>query len=322
MLGLVMGLIILTIDRALIKGITSSNRNKVLPLAFRGVLAITLGMFMAQPALLFLFDKEIKLQSSLDNEKKKKLKKDELTALYQNRKAELQSNKLLLEKDINNRYTEVAEARNNYLSETDGSGGTGKVGVKEVAIAKRNEYQKLEDDYNDVSKITGEKISVINAALDTLNAQQATEEKLFTTYFNDGFLTRVEALHNLIENNAALKYRYYLLVAIILLIELLPVLSKSLLPAGTYEEKVVLREATEKEIAASNIIREKDLKELYNSLAFDNDSEIIRLFFSETSSQRADKIRSFSQSWKSEDGRTFDGLWDKMKREIISKQEN
>jgi hypothetical protein len=294
----------------------------VLPLAFRGVLAITLGMFMAQPALLFLFDKEIKLQSSLDNEKKKKLKKDELTALYQNRKAELQSNKLLLEKDINNRYTEVAEARNNYLSETDGSGGTGKVGVKEVAIAKRNEYQKLEDDYNDVSKITGEKISVINAALDTLNAQQATEEKLFTTYFNDGFLTRVEALHNLIENNAALKYRYYLLVAIILLIELLPVLSKSLLPAGTYEEKVVLREAMEKEIAASNIIREKDLKELYNSLAFDNDSEIIRLFFSETSSQRADKIRSFSQSWKSEDGRTFDGLWDKMKREIISKQEN
>jgi hypothetical protein len=294
----------------------------VLPLAFRGVLAITLGMFMAQPALLFLFDKEIKLQSSLDNEKKKKLKKDELTALYQNRKAELQSNKLLLENDLNNRYTEVTEARNNYLSETDGSGGTGKVGVKEVAIAKRNEYQKLEHDYNDVSKITGEKISLINAALDTLNAQQATEEKLFTTYFNDGFLTRIEALHNLIENNAALKYRYYLLVAIILLIELLPVLSKSLLPAGTYEEKVALREVMEKEIAASNIIKEKDLKELYNSLAFDNDSEVIRLFFSETSSQRADKIRTFAQSWEKGDAGTFDSLWHKMKKEIVSKQEN
>ncbi len=101
-LGLVMGLIILTIDRALIKGITSSNKNKIFPLAFRGILAITLGMFMAQPALLFLFDKEIKLQASLDNEKKKKLKKDELTALYKDRKNELLSNKLLLEKDLNN----------------------------------------------------------------------------------------------------------------------------------------------------------------------------------------------------------------------------
>ncbi len=58
-LGAIMGLIILTIDRALIKGITSSNKNKIFPLVFRGVLAITLGMFMAQPALLFLFDKEI-----------------------------------------------------------------------------------------------------------------------------------------------------------------------------------------------------------------------------------------------------------------------
>ena len=37
---------------------------------------------MAQPAVLYMFDKEIKLQTSLDNEKKKMLKQQELVTLY------------------------------------------------------------------------------------------------------------------------------------------------------------------------------------------------------------------------------------------------
>ena len=73
-LGLFMGFIILTIDRALIKGITKFNKKKFTPLLFRGLLALTIGTFMAQPAVLYMFDKEIKLQASLDNEKKKQFK--------------------------------------------------------------------------------------------------------------------------------------------------------------------------------------------------------------------------------------------------------
>ncbi len=63
-----MGFIILTIDRALIKGMNKFNKNKITPLLLRSILAITLGTFMAQPAILFMFDKEIRLQASLDNE--------------------------------------------------------------------------------------------------------------------------------------------------------------------------------------------------------------------------------------------------------------
>ena len=46
-LGLFMGFIILTIDRALIKGINKNNKNRLLPLLFRGLLAVTIGVFMA-----------------------------------------------------------------------------------------------------------------------------------------------------------------------------------------------------------------------------------------------------------------------------------
>lgn len=321
-LGLFMGFIILTIDRALIKGINGYNKNRLLPLLFRGLLAVTIGVFMAQPALLYMFKKEIALQTSLDNEKKKMLKKQELDALFKNRKTELAAQLASLLLENKEKYTEVNVARNNFIAETDGSGGTGKIGIKDIAIAKRSEYQKLDGEYQSMLATNQPKITEIASELKTIEEKIKKEEQAFTEYFNDGFLTQIEALNNLIKDNAALKYRYYLLVIILLLIELMPVIAKTLLPAGTYEEKVQLREAMEKEIAHSNVRKEQELKELYNSLAQQHDTEAITAFFNLTRDDRTEKIKAFSKRWKEGEHQTFDGLWEKMKQEILTKQEN
>jgi hypothetical protein len=321
-LGLFMGFIILTIDRALIKGINKFNKNRFLPLLFRGLLAVTIGVFMAQPALLYMFKKEIRLQTSLDNEKKKLLKKQELDSLYKNRKSELLLQKETLQKENISKYNDVAAARNNFLAETDGSGGTGKVGIKDIAIAKRNEYQKLDGEYQVLLKSNEPKIVSVETELKTIDENIKKEEADFTNYFNDGFLTQIEALNNLIKNNSALQYRYYLLVIILLLIELMPVIAKTLLPAGTYDEKVLLREEMEKEMAHSNIRKEKELKELYNTLAHQNDTEAITAFFNLTKDDRNEKMKAFSKKWKDDNHQTFDGLWEQMKKEILTKQEN
>ena len=321
-LGLFMGFIILTIDRALIKGINKFNKNRVIPLLFRGLLAITIGVFMAQPALLYMFKKEITLQISLDNEKKQLFKKQELDALYKNRKTELLSQKEKLQKENNAKYEDVAAARNNFLAETDGSGGTGKVGIKDIAIAKRNEYQKLDGEYQHLLTANQPKITDVEGELKTIEEKIKKEEQAFTNYFNDGFLTQIEALNNLIKDNSALQYRYYLLVIILLLIELMPVIAKTLLPAGKYDEKVLLREEMEKDIAHSNTRKEQELKELYNTLAHQNDTEAIIAFFNLTRDDRTEKMKAFSKKWKEDNHQTFDGLWEKIKKEILTKQEN
>ena len=88
-LGIFMGFIILTIDRTLIKGMNKFNKNKLGPLLLRSILAITLGTFMAQPAILFMFDKEIRLQASLDNEIRKRKKQQELELLVQSTKSRI-----------------------------------------------------------------------------------------------------------------------------------------------------------------------------------------------------------------------------------------
>ncbi len=71
-----------------------------------------------------------------------------------------------------------------------------------------------------------------------------------------------------------------------------------------------------------NIRREQKLKELYNNLAKQNDTEAITAFFNLTWDDRIEKIKAFSKKWKEENHETFDGLWEKMKKEILTKQEN
>ena len=321
-LGIFMGFIILTIDRALIKGITKFNKRKFTPLLFRGLLALSIGTFMAQPAVLYMFDKEIKMQTSLDNEKRKMVKRQELDSLYSKRKNELQIQKEQIKTTLNNQYATVANARNNFLAESDGSGGTGKVGIKDIALAKKNEYEKLDGEYQALLSTEQVKLKDVEKELTEIETNIKKEEANFTTYLNDGFLTRVEALSNLLKNNPPLQFRYYLIVFILILIELMPVIAKTLLPSGSYDEKVRLREEMEIEIANSNIKKEQQLKELYNQMAFDNDADAITVFFSLTKEDRTEKIMAMSQKWKDDKYQTFDGFWEKMKKEILTKQEN
>ena len=321
-LGLFMGFVILTIDRALIKGITTFNKRKIAPLLFRGILAITIGTFMAQPAVIYMFDKEIKLQTSLDNEKKKMLKQQELFTLYKTPKDEITKESGALKAELALRYEAVNKARENFLAETDGSGGSGKVGIKDIALAKQNEYQKLDAAYQSLLKTTQPKLDSADAALKVIDDKIKAEEANFVLYLNNGFLTSVAALNNLVKDNPALQFRYYLIIFILILIELMPVIAKTILPSGSYDEKVKLREEMEIAIANSNISKEHQLKEWYNQMAFDNDSEIISAFFSLTKDDRNAKMRDISKKWKDENHQSFDGLWEKMKNEILTKQEN
>ena len=321
-LGIFMGGIILGIDRALIKGITAANRNKTLPILFRMVLAITIGTFMAQPALLYLFDKEIHTQISLDNEGKKRIKLQQLDSLYAAQKAELLNQKSALQLQLNSKYDEVSNARKSFITETDGTGGSGKVGLKDIARAKQNEYNKLDADYTQLNSALQPQLNSIDSSLASIESNKQAEQKKFEALLNDGFLVRIEALQHLIENNSAMAFRYYLLVILLVLIELMPVIAKTILPVGAYDEKVKLREEMEKEIAQRNTRKETDLKELYNQLAFEQDSEFIKLFFEQAKQERKEKMLEKLNRWKKSEDKSFDSVWSNLKRDFLSKQEN
>jgi len=322
LLGLFMGFIILTIDRALIKGMNKFNKNKIAPLLLRSVLAITLGTFMAQPAILFMFDKEIKLQASIDNESRKRLQQLEIDSLFNPQKKALDVEKTVLQNQLTRKYDEVSNARQQFLAEIDGTGGTGKIGIQHIARAKKLEYEKLDSEYNQLSGSILPRISSIDSTLAVVNEKVKTENALFAGLLNNGFLTRIEALNNLVRKSPALQWRYLLIVIILMLIELMPVLAKTLLPAGTYDEKVKLTEDMEKEIAESNQLKEKQLKELYNRLAQESDITFIEEFFASSKAQRNERLKLQLAKWREGDEESFDGFWEKLKTDLLTKQEN
>jgi phosphate/sulfate permease len=321
LLGIFMGGIVLGIDRALIKGIDKYNKQKFWPFILRGLLALTIGLFMAQPALLYLFNKEVQLQISLDNEQKKRDKRQQQDTLYGAQKKELETRKSTLQQQLNAKYREVSVARDNFIAEADGTGGTKKVGVAAVAAAKKKEYEKLDQEYQQLNTTLQPQLRSVDSSLTVIESSIQHEQRLFDQLMNNGFLTRIEALSNLIKNNDALKYRYYLLVMILLLIELMPVIAKTLLPAGVYDEKVRLRQRLENDIANSNHTKEHELKELYNQLAFEHDGELIRNFFESSQDERKQKVADELKQWK-ESGDSFDKFWSRIKKDLLTKQEH
>ncbi len=321
-LGLFLGFIILSIDRALIKGITSFNKRKAGPLLFRGLLALTIGTFMAQPAILYIFDKEIKLQTSLDNEHKRITKRQELDSLFAGQKNALTAEKNSLQQQLTTKYSEVAAARNNFIAETDGTGGSGKIGLKNIALAKKAAYDQLAADYSLLAAQLQPKLNAIDSSLQAIANSIKKEETIFESYLNNGFLTRIEALNNLVKSNTALQFRYYLIVVILVLIELMPVIAKTMLPSGTYDEKVQLTEQMELLIAKSNQLKAQELKELYNQLAKNQDESLLRQFFDTASTSRKEKMSQQFSHWKTDTSESFDGFWERIKKDMLTKQEN
>jgi len=304
LLGLLMGWIILQIDRALIKGMRK-GKQKFLPLLFRGLLAVSIGLFMAQPALVFLFDKEINLQISLDNEVRKKEKRNRQDSVYAAERSAVQMRKQVAETELKNRYAEVSKAREAFIQEADGTGGSKKPGLKTIAQAKQSAYQKLDQDYRQKAAELAPEIARADSALKAMEAHIQQEQQTFASLLNNGFITRIEALNHLIENSNAVAFRYYLLVAILLLIELMPVLAKLLLPTGTYELKVELQE---------------EMEAITQRQAYEQDTEMTRHFFAEASAKRKSSIQQEIREWEPAAENPFSTLWEKVKRRLLTQK--
>ncbi len=242
LLGIFMGGIILSIDRALIKGINRSNKRKLVPISFRVLLALTIGLFMAQPALLYLFNKEIKVQISIDNEQRKRTKMLSQDSVYASLKLPLLAQRKILQDQLILKDKDLTLARESFIAETDGTGGSKKIGLKDIAKAKQSAYLKVQEDYHEMQLSLEPKLQSTDSSLNIIDANILKEQQAFDTLLNDGFITRIEALNHLIDNNGSVAFRYYLLVAILMLIELMPVIAKTLLPSGTYDEHARLQE--------------------------------------------------------------------------------
>ncbi|ABM16744.1 DUF4407 domain-containing protein [Mycolicibacterium vanbaalenii] len=264
-IGVLWGVVILLIDRALVVGMGNQpalGRNLAMA-APRVVLALILGTVISTPLTLHIFhpeiDTEIKtIQREEADDFNKRLKADDRFIVIPSLEQQVADAKARVVSDggadpvvkdkqaaYDAAYAEYLRLQQSAQCELDGTCGTGRAGVAEayrnaqaaadrqraVADAARNER----DAAAAASKGQAEKdLADTEEQLDELVRQRDQLQAEFDARNTDnsGLLIRLDALHRIGERDALLGWAHLLLWAMFTCIELLPVLIKLLMNMG------------------------------------------------------------------------------------------
>jgi len=296
-----------------------SGAGSWLPVVFRLALAVTIGLFLSQPIVLMLFQKDIQSQIALNKEKKMETFRGQLTELNAPLVAEYQSHITALKKQEQVEADQVNALKDSYIKETDGTGGSGKIGEAAVAKVKKTAFLQGEADLDQLRKDADPQIVLYQSKLDTLEWENKKKEGVYAANLSEGFLAQVEALNDLLVGHAPLRTRYQLIILIITLIEVMPVLSKLLLPKGEYESRVLKGAELGVYRAGLASDRERSLEEYYAEKALEADKASIDQFFESSKSAKEEMGRAVVEG---AGGRSYSQLWQKFRRQVLSKKES
>ncbi len=322
-LGILIGFGILSIDRMLIASISKNKKSKI-AITFRILLAILLGSFIAQPILLWMFEKDISQEISIVQEEKVQEKRTEVQAIYQSEKENLiaKKNSLYIDKSI--KYSALEKAEKEYIDEIDGTGGSKKFGIAGIAREKEKAYLRTQQAYQDMEESQKKELSRIEKRLMNIDSTiNSGTEDFKTNKLSEGFLIRVDALQSLFEKDEhyALQKRYYLILLILVLFELIPIISKLYLPTGSYDEKVKLQDELELKLAQLNQEQNIDLHEHTFSVAQESDKLISSEIYNQAPQKQKEKLEELMQEWKASPQLSFEEFLNQVKFKMMRNRE-
>ena len=302
--GLFMGLFIVSFDRALIASMAVGNTNRY-SVGFRLVLATLLGIFLAQPMILKFYEKDISREAQLLVDLKNQERKKELENTYAVDLDRLSNDKAALQQGILAKQEALNQAEQDFKSEMDGSGGTGRWGYSTVSKQKEKIYQRHQAEYETLLQNNQQKIATIDEEMDVLNTRMSEDFESYkanNTAF--GTLIQAEALKSLLnkDETGSLKARYYLLAIILALIELSALIAKLLFNTKSYKTRV-------KTIVSTEVARSKA------------EAELTKKFFAMTEEVNEDKLEALMKDWKANSGESTQELYARFKKQLIINDE-
>ena len=233
--GLIWGLLIFNLDRYIVSTIKKRDniKSEIFQATPRILLAIIIAVVISKPLEMKIFEKEIN-QVLLEEKNSMTLNNKEQLALQYTPKIES------LNQDIANLKGEIAtkEAETNalydtYISEAEGTAGTGLLGKGPVYKEKREKHDAALAELNSLKETNAAKIAGIEAqiaALETDYNTAVTNSQPIIDGF-DGLMARINALGKLPW------FPSFFIFLLFLAIETAPIIAKLLAPKGEYDFK-------------------------------------------------------------------------------------
>ncbi len=233
--GLIWGLLIFNLDRYIVSTIKKRDnfKSELLQAAPRIVLAIIIAVVISKPLEMKIFEKEIN-QVLLEEKNTMTLDNKEQLALQYTPKIES------LNQDIANLKGEIAskEAETNalydtYISEAEGTAGTGRLGKGPVYKEKRDKHDAALAELNTLKETNADKIEGLEAQIAALEADYNTAVTNSQPIIDgfDGLMARINALGKLPW------FPSFFIFLLFLAIETAPIIAKLLAPKGEYDFK-------------------------------------------------------------------------------------
>jgi len=259
------GLIIFNFDRFLVSTMRKygvSTNQQVKMAVPRILLAVLIGVTIARPLELKIFEKEINVKVQ-QNMHRKVLMNDSLLLLEQANaintataeKDRLQARKKAVEDTLHSLQI-------SYVSEADGTGGSGRRGIEKLTRLKMDAFLNSKTQFSPELAQLAAGIRTQDSIIQNTRGETEAKRKKYEASLaaNVGFLERNKALSDLSDEEGSVFWTSVLLSLLIILIEIGPVLSKLIMQAGPYDVALAEQELTKMAETENDMRREKSTR--------------------------------------------------------------
>jgi hypothetical protein len=238
--AIIWGLIIFNFDRFLVSTMRKygvSKRKQIWMAVPRIALAILIGITIARPLELKIFEKEIavKMQENLHykiqrNDSLLNVENKMLMLAAETERQRATDRKLSIEDTLRRMQTD-------YVQEADGTGGSGLSGIEKLTRLKMAAYQQALVQYSPEIQLLDKSIQTQDSIIADAktNLEKKRNDYAGIANVNMGFLEKNKALSDLSDEETSVWWTSLLLSLMIILIEVGPILSKLIMPVGPYD---------------------------------------------------------------------------------------
>jgi hypothetical protein len=301
--GFIWGLIIFNFDRFLVSTMRKygvSNRKQLWMALPRVVLALLIGLTIARPLEMKIFDKEIntRMVANLHN----KIQVNDSLLHIENAAATLNAvnerNRLTARK--NSLEDTLQQLQRSYITEADGTGGSGQRGIQNITRLKQDAYNRALAQYAPELTILTKGIEQQDSLNKTAQATLEEKRKQFekTATANMGFLEQNKALTDLSTEESSVWWACMLITLLIILIETGPILAKLIMPVGPYDLALAKEELIHMAASENDIRRDKEESYEKKKVFYTKQKEMSEMLVNKLSSLQEKNINEELEKWE------------------------
>jgi len=238
--AIIWGMMIFNLDRYIVSGMRKkSNFLKELAMAApRIILAVFIGIVIATPLELKLFESEINAEIGMMQQETYRLQ-DELLKKRFEADTKVINDEITLLRNKLSKFDQERTARlSEALAEADGTGGSKIRAMGAIYKAKAKASDKAEQDYQLAYAEINPKLEQELAKLEVIESKRNAEMETLSRASLTGFASRLKALHRLSSADDAIRIAGIFISILFLIIECAPILVKLISERTPYDQRI------------------------------------------------------------------------------------